>query len=982
MSPITNSNDILQSSPDEKITLKSVEELKKQLWINNIPDEYKNYFEKPLETTKTELLKLRKKYLSKQPNDETIKSFLEAKRNIIIEKSRAWLNQVKEVAWNIQKSMWFEAEKEADWKKDWKKIEKKVNELLWTVKEKSKKLWNNETVKKTKEKLEQAAKKAKEATKKGINTVKKSKWFINFIDSLEKLKKQGWIWGLFATLVLFILWIFGFSKEKLKKKVEGKTKEVLSWKEAKKVREQVIERIKTDILKIDTLDPKLKADLEKILNDPSIISNENLVELQKRLKKNWKLTLLDLQYLLWKKHFKKLQEEIFSPETRKDLKARVEKIIVDKIYKTYNLDLRQDKRKQLDKLVWKYININNFFELQKKLRWNGANIADLLWVVFSQWWDIALFMIEAVSKWIIWPWKLMIYAGKKSTEAISLWLAWLWMKSDISFDKFKEEVDNMNSVERGLLLWTLYRHTWFLSTILWEIAWASSKLLIEWMSSTPVSSFWAWWSAFSNNLDKKTQVFNKLESIFWKKVWSELIKDSLNEIKTLKTNNEIIKLLNKSNNNITTFKKLLSWLDKSKYNEELINNIKNIDATHFPEFREKIAIKISSLKNVWISTNLKNTLSQLHFPIEKFEYEFYKNTDDILKYQREAIKSWTFAKAWKFFTKLWEIQWYSNLSRDLEKLHFEKLSKSQALNKMQALKKLFLDFPEFSRSFFWTVPEIAFVWLALTWKKEDETFTETMLDTMKYMIPIVWPIKMILSAKVSLNKEWIKWYNVTEWAAWVALLWVDASFVWKTILSWWSGTEKVLKIWSHILKPITSSYKFWRDSYKMWKNLFDVVNAEWKINWWELSSKSIEIIKKWFKTKKRIWIIIALLVAWWYVTHEIFKDDIWDEYKKLMEKWIIDNQWNIKNYEKLKKEFNNMDLDEKEAMIEIIFLMARVPTSWLEFKINNDKLDIISHENSIQSDWILRDNEWKILKTLDMIWFSAKNINFKYEKKS
>jgi hypothetical protein len=29
----------------------------------------------------------------------------------------------------------------------------------------------------------------------------------------------------------------------------------------------------------------------------------------------------------------------------------------------------------------------------------------------------------------------------------------------------------------------------------------------------------------------------------------------------------------------------------------------------------------------------------------------------------------------------------------------------------------------------------------------------------------------------------------------------------------------------------------------------------------------------------------------------------------------------------LKEEFNKMDLDEKEAMIEIIFLMARVPTS-------------------------------------------------------
>jgi hypothetical protein len=34
-----------------------------------------------------------------------------------------------------------------------------------------------------------------------------------------------------------------------------------------------------------------------------------------------------------------------------NLKARAEKRIVDQIYKTYNLDLKKDKREQLEKLV-------------------------------------------------------------------------------------------------------------------------------------------------------------------------------------------------------------------------------------------------------------------------------------------------------------------------------------------------------------------------------------------------------------------------------------------------------------------------------------------------------------------------------------------------------------------------------------------------------------------------------------------------------
>ena len=974
MNPTPNSKEILQGSPDEKITLRSVEELKKQLWINNIPDEYKDYFEKPLETTKAELLELRKKYLTSQPNDETIKSFLEAKRNAIIEKAKSWLDEVKKVAWNLKKSMEFEAKKIAEWQKQWKEADSLIDNAFESTKKTAEKLWDSEVVTKTKETLEQAATKTKETTKKGVEAIKKSKWFIDFINWLEKLKEQGWLWGFFATLILFILWVFGFTKEKLKKKAEEKAKEVLNWKEAEKVKKEVVYRIKIDLLKSDKLNPRIREKLEAVINDPNIISPENLVKLRDRLKQNHKLSLSDLREILGEKWFQKLQNEVFDEETKNILKAQAEKKIVDTIYEKYNLDLHKDKRKQLEQLVWKYINVDNFFELDEKLKTDGVNLADILWIAFSQWFSIALFMIEAVWKWIIGPSKLIIYAGKQWAETISLWLAWLWIKSDITYDKFKEEIGKMNSVERWLLLWTLYRHTWFLSNILWEIAWTSSRLLIEWISSTPVSSFWAWWSAFWKDINKKIKVFTKLESIFWKSAWAETIKNALGQIKTLKTNNEIIKLLNQSNNDVNTFKKLLNWLDITKYDEHIINIVKDTNIKDFAKFREEISTKITTLKNTWISRNLKNILSQLHFPIEKFEYEFFQNTDNILKYQREAIKTWTLAKAWKFFTKLWEIQWYSNLSRDLEKLHFEGLSKAQALNKMQALKKLFLDFPEFSRSFFWTLPEIAFFGLAISWKKEDESWIDAMIDTMWYMTPVIGPIRMVFfDAKAKFEKWKLEWYDMAEAWVWGVLLWIDATYIWKIVMSWGSWTEKLIKIWSHIAKPITSPYKFWRDTYKMWKNLYDVIKAEWKINWWKLWKKSLETLKKWAKSKKGL--ALAAIAILWYVWYELTKEDISDEYKELMDKWIIDNKWNIKNYKKLKEEFDKMDLDEKESAIEIIFLMASVPTSWLEFKIKWNKLNIISHDKTIRWDWILKDSEWKILKTLDSIWFNYNNIN-------
>jgi hypothetical protein len=97
MNPTSKSKEILKGNPDEKITLKSIDDLKEQLHIQTLPEEYKNYFEQPLETTRGALIELRKRYLSKQPNNETIKNFLESAKNAIIEKTQSSLEEVKKI---------------------------------------------------------------------------------------------------------------------------------------------------------------------------------------------------------------------------------------------------------------------------------------------------------------------------------------------------------------------------------------------------------------------------------------------------------------------------------------------------------------------------------------------------------------------------------------------------------------------------------------------------------------------------------------------------------------------------------------------------------------------------------------------------------------------------------------------------------------------------------------------------------------------
>jgi len=276
-----------------------------------------------------------------------------------VDKIQAWLSSVSELARTKLAILKEKAGKQEQVKKSQeflkntlKKSKEESSKAAEWVTKAMEELGNSEIVKDTKEKWKELTKKTKELTKKSVETLKKSEWMISFIAWLEKLKeKWGFGWFL-ATIMLFILWFLGFSKDKIKEEAKEKAKEVLKWKEAEKVRKAIVESIQNELLKLKKLNPKIAEELEKVLKDPNIISEENLIELQKRLKTNWKLTLLDLKYILGPEKFEKLQKNIFGPEIRKKLKAEAEKKIVDQIYTTYNLDLKKDKRAELSR-TWK-----------------------------------------------------------------------------------------------------------------------------------------------------------------------------------------------------------------------------------------------------------------------------------------------------------------------------------------------------------------------------------------------------------------------------------------------------------------------------------------------------------------------------------------------------------------------------------------------------------------------------------------------------
>jgi len=955
---ISSWNEVLSPWNESLIRISSFEELKDKIDPRVNIDELKQMFDFSkdwvIETSTSELDNLRKQFIQ-TGNLETIKSFLEKSKTSILEKSREWVQEVRDA---LRDSNHIEALKQKAWNIEAKDAEQWLEASIESLSNVTTKVWNSE-----------AAKKAKE-----VATKAKEWWFwilsnLNW-KSLEELPLIWWfIKGIISAFNIIKSFLNLDKAEKAKEAVE----KALSPEEVEKTKTEIVQNISDNLINNKHINPILKEELEKIINNTDLISNDNLIKLKNILEKKGKLSFSDLKYIIWDDKLREIQEIIWTPKNKELLKAEAEKTLIDEIYKKYSLDIRKDKRVELEKLIKENVNVENYFDLQEQLvNWKKISVWDLLSAMTSQWLDFAILSIQMVAKWIIPTGKLLIYMWKKSTESISIWLASAWLWSEMSIDSFKKQIEWMSDVEKWLLMWTLYRQTWFLSTLLWNIASGSTRLIIDSLSNTTIKSSTAWWAAFTNNIDSQIVNFTKIENMFWKSAWSELIKNSLSEIKKLKTNNEIIRILNESNNNAEQFKKLLNKLDSKSLDLNIINSIKNLDIKDFLELRKAISRWII-IQTTWFSEKLSKSLNNLWFAKAKYEFKLYESTNKILAFQKEAIRWWKLGWLWKFMNYFSNISWHMDLSRSLDSLHFENLSKAKALNKMQAISKMFQEFPILAKSVFWAVPEIAFFWLAINWKKEDESWLKAMIDTWSYMLPIVWPIRMTLSASWALENWEAKWYDVAEWWVWVTLGIIDTLYITKIIATGWN--QKTIKILWYIAKPITSSYALIRDSIKTWINIKDTIKAEWKINWSKLWEWALNKIKKAPKSLK--WIILGIVLAGWYIWYELLKDDIWDEYKNLLDKWIINNKWEIIDNNKLKEKYKTMSIEDKKSIIELIFMLSKVSTSNLEFNLDsNNNLTVISHSKEIRTNWILTDDRTNILELLDLIWIKPLSIKF------
>jgi hypothetical protein len=870
-----------------------------------------------------------------------------------------WTIAVEQVSKNINKAHSIE-----------KKWDIELKESAAIAKEKLKKkidkMWNSNAWKKTKE---------------VFNKAKEKVWASSFFGSMFEGIKNLWnkIWWIWWSFLKILMWWFGGMKWWLG-----------LWKKAKEVVEKLkpeeIENTKNEVKKSITQTysklpnilpnhPVIDTNIEAILNDPEIFSEDALRALNTKIKAWEKVDIKSIKWILKTEEYEKLKKTLFNPEIRNALMLKAEHDIVEKIQKNYNLSLNSEKRGELVKLINEEKWESDFLELsQAFIEWEEVSGFNVLWATFSTWVQLAMFGIKLVSKWIIGAWDLALDVKDVWVEAVEVSLSWLWLKGQMTFDNFQKQLEGMNSAEKWLLLWVMYRKTWFFARVIWNVWWFLSKNLVNLVTPTGVDSLKMLKDSSLWDINKQIDNFQKLsEPIAWmKNPYLITAKDNLNK---LVTNAEIIRILDvweKSGKTWLLIKKeILALKNVNGIDKNLINSIKELNANNLDDLRKWISNKIhfSMPELKWLTW-----LKKLYPWFTDAVLHFSKNIDSIVKYQKAKVLwrgSWQAIS--RTFKKHDDIMAHLKLSRNTDKLIFEWLSKEKTITRVKALKKFSQDFPDIFKHTFWGIAEIAFIWLSLSTKEENESFLEVIGRDFLYMSWLIWPLTLIFSASAILDKDKnIQWFNVA--GAWVGtvLLGMDtATSIAIFGSNWFTGTA-IKKIGLNVvLRPITASWKSIVYLGKWWKNIIDIIRGKWWLSFMELWKQSLGKMK-WKKWK------LALAILWvsilWYAAINYFRVDLSEEFKELEEKWIIDKKWNILKPNEAQKYFTTELSDwEKQAFIEIIFIQKQdlvEVASNLKFDLKSDKLTIIAENKHIWK-WIITP---EIEKYLKQIWI--KEIDF------
>lgn len=923
--PSTHKETFSGNTKIETIQIDSLDELKQTLWVDKliwINEEFK----KPLKTTKEEILKM-KEEIARNETSLKLKEFLNAQ----------W------IIWTI----WEKFKKANESYKEKIKpqeaidsMEDQINDLWWQI--------DKATSTKAKKALTKVKEKATE------------EWFLIMIEKWQKsdnflLKLLWWFLWFFAWLALF--WT---KVDDLKEKAN----DLLSPEEVEKTKiklEKEMEPLLKNISKKFPDHPVIQKNLKATIHNKEIFTPEVFAEIQE-LMNEWKtIDFKTFRSILKWEQLEKFNNSILTPEAEFAVKSQAEARIVQIIHDEYNLELNSEKRAKLISILDETKEDIDYIELlQSFLDWEEKDWFDFLWASIGTWVWLFWFSMKLVTNWIVGAWNLALNIQETWVKTVTLWLWKLWFNS-ITYQDFEKQLEKMNEAEKGLLLWTLYRKTWLFSRILWKITHITAKWLVDIITPTSVNSI----KAFKDwiNWDIPAQIKNYellAKKLWWNENHSKDLKDAHERIRQITENAEIIQILNECEKNN---------LSPDKVREKLLNKnfefTKDFSGNSLDEIRENLSKNINPKINHKASRFIKTIYPWMTSAIN----DFYSNITTISNFQKASIRGWLWyidkASIWikKYHALIKEME----ISRKVDKMIFEWLSKEKILSKTQALKKFAQDMPDLFKHTFGWLAEIAFIGLSFSSKEADESWVKTILNDLMYMSWLIWPLALTLNAWAVIDKDTkeVKWLNIATAWAWTVFLAMDAVTTVR-IFGTNPPIQALKKVWVDVIaRPITASYKAISNLTKAWKNIVDITQASWKLPWWQVWKKSLDVLKKWAKSKTTM--ILALAGITSYAAINYFKVDLSKQYEYLIENKIIDEQWNILNEKQAKIFFaNNFSQREKEVFIEVLFSTQKSrlvePASCLEFDIDWDTLKVITEKQYVW-DWVINPEIKRKLKT-------------------
>jgi len=848
-----------------------------------------------------------KDYLSLKLNEAQQNDLINGNLSMssILELSKKQIESLSiEIKRNKSVQRWAEAIKEAakKWeieaKLAWKEAEQMFSDM-------SKKVTDSELWKQTSETFSKATETIKEG------------WFMIW---LEKMSKSSWFMWFIAWLILGLFKMFWYN-EKIGKLSEINKKEIKST-----IRSTLLESFPWKEERIDSL---LNSDL---------IKEEWLENLSEVIKaKGWKINLIDIKESLWIS-----LDSILTEDEIWLAKDRWIQMISKYIEETYNIsfNLEPGKREKLRELVSENLQIDAsaIHKMNKEQEWR---VKDILPLITESGTNLVSFSIWLVTSWIISWSDIIVDVADNYSDSINIGIEALPFTKNITIDGLLEKAEGMSSEEKMLLFQILSRKSALLGSILWHISYYSSWMLIEWITKTSVS-----WRKLSTQIiawDIEWQIdsFSKLEKELLKtsEVTDDL-REAYNSMSSIKENTIVIK-----------------WLNEAKDVETILNN-KSIP-NKFKVWLDQITdINVAREKVAWLMTFTdakwsKKMYQHLPWWLNKELQTLQRKVWSIVELQKNIAK-WDFAA----INKLQSAFEWVNLSRTVDNLVFEWMSKQEAITKMQTLKKIANESPELLRnviSAWWT---IWFVWLSLA-LSNDESFSETMWKEFLLLTRAIWPLSLILDFWV--NWEWIKKWNIdTIWAAWawvwITLFTMDAIWIASILTTTPWAMNKLVATWQFIVKPVTDVVKASASIASQARNIRKLSSAKWVINFWikDILKWAIETWKNLKINKKLAFAASLWLAAFWVIKYYAYQKD--ENIESLVEKWVYSADWRF-SLENTKKVFSDLSLEEQTIALK----------SWIQSQLDFDISDIdfkIENWEILASSQNENDTRWNFLYSL------------------